>query len=136
LAPGLASPKLTGDAGENGMRVARLGRRLRIAFSAAALATAAAGAALAAIAPWHPREGEDTCKVLTNAEPKVETPPPPWQVAITRPRGWVGQDPRIYFVPPVLDCRGDTAHRKTLWACTPTFIPWAKRNCTGLEIRE
>ena len=113
----------------------RPGRSLRIALGAGALFIAS-GTALAAIAPWYPREGDDTCKVLTNAEPKVETPPPPWQVAITRPRGWVGQDPRVYFVPPVLDCRGDTAHRKTGWACAPSFIPWAKRNCTGLEIRE
>ena len=110
--------------------------RLAAAGIAAAALVAAAGAAFAAVAPWYPRDGEDSCRVRTGAAPAVETPPPPWQVAITRPRGWVGQDPRVYTVPPVLECRGETAHRKTGWACAPTFIPWAKKNCAGLEIRE
>jgi hypothetical protein len=96
----------------------------------------AASAAAAAIAPWYPREGDDTCRVLTGAAPKVETPPPPWQVSILRPPGWVGQDPRVYIVPPVLDCRGESAHKQTGWACAPTFLPWAKKNCTGLQVRE
>ena len=113
----------------------RPGRILAFALGVGAIA-AAAGAALAAIAPWYPRDGADTCKVKTGAAPAVETPPPPWQVAITRPPGWVGQDPRIYTVPPVLDCRGDTPHRRTGWACEATFLPWAKRSCGGLDVRE
>jgi len=118
------------------MRVKSFGRKVRIASAAAALAATAAGAALAAIAPWYPRDGADTCKVKTGAEPLVETPPPPWQVAITRPRGWVGQDPRVYTVPPLLDCRGDTPHRRTGWACEATFLPWARKTRSGLEVRE
>jgi hypothetical protein len=110
-------------------------RIVRVALGAAALA-AASGVAWAAIAPWYPRDGADTCKVKTGAEPAVETPPPPWQVAITRPRGWVGQDPRVYTVPPVLDCRGETPHRRTGWACEATFLPWARKNCSGLDVRE
>jgi len=96
----------------------------------------AVGAALAAIAPWYPREGEDSCKVRAGTAPSIETPPPPWQVAITRPRGWVGQDPRVYTVPAILDCRPGGEHRTSNWACAPTFLPWAKKNCAGLEVRE
>ncbi len=113
----------------------RHSRTLGFVIGAAALA-AASSIAVAAIAPWYPRDEADTCKVKTGAEPRVETPPPPWQVAITRPRGWVGQDPRVYTVPPVLDCRGDTPHRRTGWACEATFLPWAKKNCPGLDVRE
>jgi hypothetical protein len=105
-------------------------------IGAALLAACGAGAAAAAIAPWYPRDGEDSCKVRTGAAPNVETPPPPWQVAITRPRGWVGQDPRVYTVPSVLDCRGESAREKARWACMPSFLEWAKKNCTGLEVRE
>ena len=118
------------------MRVVRRRQRiLGLALAAAALG-AAAGGALAAIAPWYPRDGADACKVRTGAVPRVETPPPPWQVAITRPPGWVGQELRVYTVPPVLDCRGDTPHRRTGWACEASFLPWAKKNCSGLEVRE
>ncbi len=110
-------------------------RPVRAALLAAALSAVAGAAALAAIAPWYPRDGEDTCKVLAGAEPKVETPPPPWQVGILRPPGWVGQDPRVYVLPPILDCRPGSAHARSGWACAPSFLPWAKRNCPGLEVR-
>jgi hypothetical protein len=105
-----------------------------VALAAALVATASA--ALAAIAPWYPRDGDDTCKVVTGATPRVDTPPPPWQVSILRPRDWVGQDPRVYTVPPVLDCRPDSAQEKPGWACMPSFVPWAKKNCPGLKVIE
>ena len=105
------------------------------ALLAVAVISVASGA-LAAIAPWYPRDGDDSCKVLAGAEPRIDVPPPPWQVSILRPPGWVGQDPRVYTVPPVLDCRGESPHRKSGWACAPSFLPWAKRNCAGLEIRQ
>jgi hypothetical protein len=114
----------------------RAAAMLAMLIGAGTLAALAAADARAAIAPWYPRDDEDRCRVVSGAEPKVETLPPPWQVSILRPRGWVGQDPRVYIVPPVLECRGDSMHKKSGWACAPTFIPWAKRNCVGLEIRE
>ena len=103
---------------------------------AAGLAAAWFGDAFAAIAPWYPRDGEDTCRVVIGAAPTIETPPPPWYIAILRPPGWVGQDPRVYVVPPVLDCRAGGAHTHSNWLCKPTFVPWAKKSCAGLEIRQ
>ena len=107
----------------------------RLALFAAALG-ATTSAAFGAIAPWYPRDGEDTCKVVTNATPRVDTPPPPWQVGILRPPGWVGQDPRVYTVPPMLDCRSGSGQPTGGFACAPTFLPWAKKNCAGLKVLE
>lgn len=124
----------------NRFRVSSMPRRFALRAAAVSLLAAwimlESGAASAAIAPWYPRDVEDRCRVVAGAEPGIETVPPPWQVQVLRGHGWVGQDPRVYTVPPVLDCRGETAHRKSSWACAPTFLPWAKRNCRGLEIRE
>ena len=85
---------------------------------------------------WYPRDGQDTCKVVTNATPRVDTPPPPWQVSILRPFGLVGQDLRVYTLPPILDCRPGSEHGKSGFACAPTFLPWAKKNCSGLRVIE
>jgi len=120
------------------MQRAKRSRRARFAGALvlAGLAWAAAvGSAHAAIAPWYPRDGEDSRKVVAVAAPRIETVPPRWQEQILRDFGWVGQDARIYTVPSVLDCRqprpgGDS------WFCDPNFIAWAKRNCGSVEIRE
>ena len=111
-------------------------RPISTCLLAAALLAAASGVAVSAIAPWYPRDKADGCKVLAGAELHIDVVPPSWFERMIRGSGWVGQDPRVYTVPAVLDCRPEGAHRKSNWACAPTFLPWAKKNCAGLEVRE
>lgn len=113
----------------------RFAGRTASALLAGVILCTAAAPSTAAIAPWYPRHGEDSCKVVAGAAPRIETVPPRWQEQILRDFGWVGQDARIYTVPSVLDCRtprpgGDS------WSCNLNFVAWAKRNCAGIEVRE
>jgi len=111
-------------------------RPIRTGLLAAALLAAASGAAFSAIAPWYPRDDADSCKVVAGAELHIDVVPPSWFERMIRGSGWVGQDPRVYTVPPALYCGTHGVHRKSNWACAPTFLPWAKRNCAGLEIKQ
>lgn len=113
----------------------RFVRRAVAALLGGVILCSAAGPALAAIAPWYPRDGEDSCKVVAGAAPRVETAPPRWQEQVLRDSGWVGLEARVYTVPSVLDCRSPRPGGDS-WSCQPNFIAWAKRNCRGIEVRE
>jgi hypothetical protein len=103
--------------------------------SFAVLAVVALTGAAVAAPPEQPR-AEDECTVIAGTAPRVEIVPPRWQEQVLRDSGWTSRDRRVYTLPTVLDCRGDSEHRRSGWACARTFLDWAKRNCPRLEIRE
>lgn len=87
----------------------------------------AAATAEAAIAPHYPRDDVDRCEVVKNAVPEIRN-------VGSLPYGMVGQVPRIYVVPPIVDCRYERP-RQGYWMCEPTWQQWARRSCKGLEIK-
>ncbi len=110
-------------------RCANARRTASFAF-AMALALASAGVAPAALPPQYPGGG-DECRVVAGAAPSIDYKAGPAGQAVA-PGPGAG---RIYTVPALLDCRGDTATARS-HACDPAFLVWAKTACRGLDIRQ